>query len=177
MDELNELIQKAQKGDQEAYGQIYRIFYRRIFRYCQFNTNNKNAAQDICQETFLKAWKALPKFQKKGGSLQAYLFKIARNLIIDASRKKKEERLENYQNVESDVDFEEQLERKQNVANVRNVLKTLDDVEKQIIVLRYFEDLSQREVATVIGIKEGNLRVRTHRILKKLKIKLEEKYE
>lgn len=173
MEDLANLITEAQKGGKDAYGKIYELFYRRIFRYCSINTRKVEIAQDICQETFLKAWKALPQFSQKGGSFQAYLFKIARNLIIDLSRKHKEESLENYQGIETNEHFEEKIEKVEDTKRVQRALSHLDDLERQIIILHYFEDMTGREVAQVVGIKEGNLRVKTHRVLEKLKEILE----
>src|SRR5579864_2871218 len=91
MENLEELIQKAQKGDKDAFGQLYKDYYQRIYRYCKVNCFYQDAlAEDLCQETFVKAWKAMPSFTlEKGGTFQAFLFRIARNLIIDFSRKKK----------------------------------------------------------------------------------------
>jgi RNA polymerase sigma-70 factor (ECF subfamily) len=175
MDDLSQLIERAQEGDKDAYGQIYTLFYKRIFRFCKFNTRDGNIAQDICQETFLKAWKALPNFSQKGGSLQAFLFKIARNLIIDLSRKKKEVALENYDRADPKQDLGERIEKQEDVERVRSALSWLEEEDRQIIVLRYFEDMTTYEVAKIVGIREGNLRVRTHRILKKLKEIMEEK--
>ncbi|MDP2632456.1 MAG: RNA polymerase sigma factor [Candidatus Curtissbacteria bacterium] len=173
MDNLSDLISKAQKGDKDAYGEIYNLFYKRIYRYCSFNTRKAEVAQDICQETFIKAWKALPSFSQKGGSFQAYLFKIARNLIIDLSRKKKEERLEQYQEIEIESQVEDKIEQREKEAVVQLALAKLDELDRQIIILHYFEDMTGREVAKVVGIREGNLRVKTHRALKKLKSLLE----
>lgn len=169
MDELTNLIQKAKKQEKDAFGKIYEIFYRRIFRFCKFNTRSSEIAQDICQETFIKAWKSLPSFKERGGSLQAYIFKIARNLIIDAKRKKKEERLPKYQEIETNDNLDEKITREENASKVQKALDKLDDLEKQIIILHYFEDMTGREIAQIVGIKEGNLRVKTHRALKKLK--------
>ncbi|OGD86740.1 hypothetical protein A2870_02775 [Candidatus Curtissbacteria bacterium RIFCSPHIGHO2_01_FULL_41_11] len=169
MDDLANLITRAQKGDHEAFGQIYGIFYGRIFRYCKFNTYQEEIAQDICQETFLKAWAKLPLFSQKGGSFQAYLFKIARNLIIDLSRKHKEEQLQKHQEIASAEDLEEKVEKRENIAKVQKALSQLEELDRQIIILNYFEDMTGREVAKIVGIREGNLRVKTHRALKKLK--------
>lgn len=175
MDDLSELIYKAQKGDKDAFGEVYRTFYLRIFRYCKFNTYSIEVAQDICQETFLKAWKALPAFKlEKGGSLQAFLFKIARNLIIDGTRKKKELKIDNFEHLETGEDFEGDLDRQSAVAKVHKALWNLNEMERQIIVLHYFEDMSGAEIAKVVGLREGALRVRTHRILAKLKGIIEE---
>jgi RNA polymerase sigma-70 factor (ECF subfamily) len=169
MEDLSNLITRAQNGDKDAFGQIYSIFYQRIFRFCKFNTKQNATAQDICQETFFKAWKSLPSFSQKGGSFQAYLFKIARNLIIDMSRKKKEERLPDYFDVVSDEHVEEKVERDEKTAKVQQALAQLNEIDRQIVILHYFEDMTQIEVARVIGVKEGNIRVKTHRVLKKLK--------
>src|SRR4030088_1611401 len=100
MDDLEDLIHKAQTGDHKAYGEIYKLFYKRIYRYCHINVYDEAIAADICQETFVKAWRSLPSFSlKNGGSLQAYLFRIARNLIIDLSRKKQEVSIELAENI------------------------------------------------------------------------------
>lgn len=177
MDELSKLIERAQEGDEDAYGQIYRLFWQRIYRYCQFNTGKSETAQDICQETFLRAWRSLSTFSLyKGGSFQAFLFKIARNLIIDLARKKKEIALENYQQqADPAQDLDEKLQRQQDIAQVQSALAKLEEKDRQIIILRYFEELSSHEVAKIVGVREGNLRVRTHRILKKLKQIIEKK--
>lgn len=170
MDELTTNIHKAQKGDRDAYGHIYQLFYKRIYRYCEFNLKNRAEAQDICQEAFLKAWQALPRFSlKNGGSWQAFLFKIARNLIIDRSRKKHETSLEFAGEIESHDSIDEKIDTDSEIGKLKNALSKLGEDERQIVVLHYFEEMTQEEVAKIIGIKHGALRVRTHRILKKLK--------
>ncbi len=170
MDEVSQLVEKAQEGDKDAYGKIYGLFYKRIYRYCQFNLARQEVAQDICQETFLRAWRSLPRFSLKGGSFQAYLFKIAHNLIIDLSRKKKEFSIDNYQEVASfEQDLDENIIKEEDIKKVREAIDKLGDAERQIIILRYFEEMTSVEVAKVVGVRHGALRVRTHRILKKLK--------
>lgn len=173
MDDLSDLITRAQEGDKDAFGEIYQLFYRRIYRYCLFNTAKHETAQDLCQETFFRAWKSLSAFSQKGGSFQAYLFKIARNLIIDLARKKKEVPLENYDEPDNRQSPDKSIERQDDIKKVRNALLKLDFVERQIIILRYFEEMTTAETARAIGLREGALRVRTHRVLKKLKNILE----
>jgi len=175
-EDLTQLIILAQEGDRDSYGKIYGQFYKRIYRYCQFNTYDAVLAQDICQETFIRAWKALPTFSiKKGGSLQAFLFRIARNLIIDNSRKKKTASLENYENLASSEDLAENLDRREENKKLKEAMARLVETDRQIIVLHYFEEMSGAEIAKVLGIREGALRVRTHRIIKKLKDLMEGK--
>lgn len=174
MDELETWIKRAQKGDKDAFENIYNFFFKRIYRYCNYNLRRKEIAQDIAQETFIKCWKSLPSFSfKKGGSFQAFLFKIAKNLIIDESRKKKTLKMEEYLEKAASDNLEEELDRKNEESRIKEAVKKLDETDRQIIVLRYFEDLSFSEIEEVVSIKSGALRVRTHRILKKLKENLD----
>ena len=174
MDDLSKLIEQAQEGDRDAFGQIYSLFFRRIYRYCQFNVESVQVAEDLCQETFLRAFGSFSSFsQRQGGSFQAYLFRIARNLIIDAKRKKKEIRLFEYQDIEQESDLDEQIEKKEANQKLQEALAKLSEIERQVIILRYFEEMTTAEVAKVINLREGALRVRTHRILKKLKAIIE----
>ena len=170
MEEAHYLVIRAQNGDKEAYGQLYKTYYARIYRFCRINLSNNEAAEDVCQGVFIRAWKALPTFsEKNGGTFQAYIFRIARNLIIDISRKKKEVPIENAQYLATDEDLLENLDRKNEIESVRNALGQLKEYDRQIIILRYFEDLSHAETASIMGIRQGALRVRTMRLLQKLK--------
>jgi RNA polymerase sigma-70 factor, ECF subfamily len=170
MDDINNLLLKAKGGDKNAYGRLYDIFYRRIYRYCYFDLRDAEQSQDICQETFIKAWRSLPSFSmKEDGTFQAYLFRIARNLMIDLSRKKKAVSIDQIAEMEDKKSFEEDFERKEDAEMIQTALDKLDETEREILVLRYFEELPFEEIAQVTGMNEGALRVRVHRILKKLK--------
>lgn len=165
-----ELVQKAQRGDKEAFGSLYKHYFPRIYRYCKANIYRDDLATDICQETFLKVWKALPTFRlSESGTFQAYVYQVARNIIIDLSRKKKEFSLELYKEIETEDDLVEKISRKENIDRVKRVLAKLSEKDRQILILRYFEDMSHKEIAKITGIKEGALRVRTIRLLNKVK--------
>jgi RNA polymerase sigma-70 factor, ECF subfamily len=170
MEKLSDYIQKAQAGDRGAFGFLYKEYYEKIYRYCKIQMYNDTGAEDICQETFLRAWKSLPKFTiNDHGTFQAFLFRIARNLIIDVSRKKKEYSLAAYEEVETNEDFAADVDRTTAVEQLKKALAKLNDKDRQIIILRYFEEMSHTEVAKIVGIKEGALRVRTIRLLQKMK--------
>jgi RNA polymerase sigma-70 factor, ECF subfamily len=170
MEKFGELIKRAQQGDKEAFGILYREYYRKIYRYCKINMYKDAAAEDVCQETFLRAWKALPKYtMTEAGTFQAFLFRIARNLIIDLGRKKKEYSLAAYEEVETKEDFAADVDKQADIEQVKIALAKLKEKDRQILLLRYFEEMSHAEVSAIIGIKEGALRVRTIRLLQKLK--------
>jgi len=175
MENIEECVKKAQNGDKNAYGVLYKLYYSRIYRYCRINLSNSQAADDVCQEVFIRAWKALPKFTfKAGGTFQAFLFKIARNLIIDLSRKKKEISIENVGEIQKDDNLIERISQKEDITRVRNALEKLAERDRQIIILRYFEEMSHSDAAKVLHMKEGALRVRTIRLLRKLKELIEQ---
>lgn len=178
MEDLQNLILEAKKGNKQAFGEIYKLFFKKIYRYCTVNLRDDAAAQDICQETFVKAWNSIKKFdaKKENWSIQAFLFTIARNLIIDRSRKHKELSIENYEFLEAKIDLYDEFEQKQNVKKVRSALSKLEEVERQIIILRFFEDMDFKTVSKILGIKDGALRVRQLRIMQKLKIIFENEY-
>lgn len=170
MDDEKILIKKAKEGDSDAYGKIYQKYFQKIYRYCQFNTENTELAKDICQESFVKAWKKIKDFSTEGEwSMQAFLFAIARNLIIDHSRRKKELAIEKFEELPDKIDLYEDIDRKDEIKKIRTALSKLDEQDQQIVILRYFEDMSSQDVAQILGIKDGALRVRTYRVMQKLK--------
>lgn len=174
---LKRLIKRAKNGDQDAFGEIYTLFLKQIFRYIYFSTRNYELAQDLTQNTFFKAWRALPSISISRGSFRAFLFTIARNLIIDWTRRKKELPLETIENFPSFEDPEEDVVRKEVREIVLQALSKLTEDERQLITLRFFEELEYGEIAKVVGKREGAVRVSTHRILKKLKKYIKYKYE
>lgn len=170
MENLADIVLRAKKGDKKAFEILYNEYHPKLYRYCMINIYKSELAQDLCQEAFIRAWKALPKFTlEKGGTFQAYLFRIARNLIIDLSRKKKEFSLAEYIEIETHENYEEQIDKADEIKKMKLALAKLEDIDRQIIILRYFEEMGHSEVAKIIGINEGALRVRTIRLLKKLK--------
>lgn len=170
MEDLNKLLQKACKGDQDAFGEIYKIYFNKIYRYCRIQLSTEQTAQDIAQETFFKAWRSISKFEiYDGSSIQAFLFRIARNLIIDLSRKKSEVSLENALEVETTDDFEDKIDKKEDIKTVQKALAKLKEEDRHIVVLKFFEEMPHEQIAKITGLNTGTVRVKLHRILKKLK--------
>jgi len=165
----DELLEKAKKGDKEAFGFLYKEYFNKIYRYCRANMYQEELASDVAQETFLRAWKSLPGFtQTENGTFQSYLFTIARNLIVDLSRKQRDIPLETLEEKAANDNVEEGYDRKEKNLTVKRALSLLNELDRQIIILRYFEELKYEDVAWLLGINAGALRVRTSRILKKL---------
>lgn len=173
---INKLVMRAQKGEKDAFGEIYKLYLKQIFRFIYFSLRNYELAEDLTQIAFFKAWGALPNFSLSHGSFRTFLFAIARNLIIDETRKKREIPLEAIAEMPSNEDPQEEVQRNELKLVVHNALSILKEEERQLIVLHFFEEFKFREVARMLGKGEGAVRVATHRILKKMKKYLEDRH-
>ncbi len=163
---LNEFFEKSYKEYSDA-----------IFRYCYFQSSNREKALDFTQDTFINTWEYLSS-GKEVENLRAFLYKVARNLIIDDRRKKKTESLEKLAeagfDIESMVDEIEIHEDKFEGKVAFEAIQKLDLKYREVIVLRYVEDMSVKDIALILKDKENNVSVKIHRGLEKLKNILEE---
>lgn len=175
MDDIPEYVKLAQKGDKDAFAKIYNLFLEKIYRFVFYLIWDEDTAYDITQDTFVKAYKALGKYDKHRGAFGTFLYAIARNLVFDQRRKKVTLSLDLVGAIRFEPDFAEDIDEKERKRQVKEILETLPKHEKELVVLRYFEDLSFKQIAQIVGKDEGAVRVKVFRILKSLKEKLEGK--
>ena len=157
------LLQRAQGGDREALGLLWDDLTPKLFGYLINVTRDKALAEDLLQNTWLRAVQALPKFQQRNVSLSAWLFAIARNELRQHWRKSGRE-----------VAFDEALHdqttensEEQDKIEVERILKLLSEDDREIIRLRYIADLPVSEIAKVLNINYVAVRVRLHRAIKR----------
>lgn len=166
----------------DIFLKAYEKFGDGIFRFCYFKTRNRELALDLSQETFTKTWEYLSS-GKEVENLKSFLYRVATNLIIDNSRKKKAVSLD--QITETGVDFQD--EKVENAAEeidkkieIENILKTLDELDesyREILVMRYVEEMTINEIAEVTGKTKNNVSVLIHRGVEKLKEKVKNENE
>jgi RNA polymerase sigma-70 factor (ECF subfamily) len=165
-----QLIEQAAKGDKAAFGRLYERYLDEIYRYVYFRLFNHQEAEDLTETAFLKAWEALPKSRKKIKNFRAWIYRIAHNLVIDEVRKKHPEALEGNAVVqEKHFKIEGVLEEKQESQALVNALAQLEPNYQQVIVLRFFNQVSHAEVAQILELNEGHVRVLQYRGLKRLR--------
>lgn len=170
MDDLKLLVDQAKKGDTRAFSRIYIQFYDSIRRYLHFNLNKKEEADDLAQNVFIKAWKSLPKFQwQHDNSFQAFLYRIAKNNLIDFSRKKPTASLDDIPEIPQESDLLDIVEQDEKRNLVQQLLFQLNDWERQLIQWRFWDELSYEQISKRTNQNVAALRVALHRILKKLK--------
>lgn len=172
---MKEMNNKTEKVFMESYED----FSDAIFRYALFQTSNHQVALDIAQDTFIKTWQYLQKGEDIE-NIKAFLYRVAKNLIIDYRRKKKSYSLDEM--TEYGVDFETEkdlLEEKELEFERQRVLKTIEDVDekyREILILRYVEEMSIKEIGEVMDKSQNHVSVMIHRGVDKLK-KLLKKYD
>jgi RNA polymerase sigma-70 factor (ECF subfamily) len=175
-----ELIQKAKAGDQRAFDLIYELYATPLYRYIYFRVSRKEDIEDILQTVFAKAFQSIPAYREQGKSLLAYLYTIARNAIIDHARKKRDVLSEDYDaypipdESPSAVDL---VAGRHDGKRVRNAILALSEDQREVITLRFIQDLSYREVAELLGKTEGSIRQLQSRGLRELAIILEKNHE
>ena len=161
---------KKEKLSQE-FLEAYDNFSDAIFRHCAFRVWERDRARDITQETFLKTWGYLA----KGNTIvniRAFLYRVANNLIIDDARKRKPilslELL-----AEEGFDLagtgDKDIERAVTIRDLMGTLKTLPEEYRTILIMRYSDDLTPKEIGKILGKTENTISVRIHRAIKKIK--------
>lgn len=150
-----------------------------ILRYCHFQTSNRQVALDMVQDTFMKTWTYLV-----GGNdvdnVKAFLYKVAKNLIIDYRRKKKAVSLDAI--TETGIEFaSDEAPPDPDAAFDRDFvlgkLDELDDDAREMLIMRYVNEMSIKEIAAATGLTANNVSVRIHRSIEKLKSIVKETYE
>ena len=160
------------------YAKIYDDYADAIFRYCYLRVSDREKAKDIMQDVFIKTWEYINRDStEEVTNIRAFLYRSARNLIIDSYRKKKSESLDElmdsgydivhhgHKHIQVAIEFGEAME----------FVNKLDERYREVFVMRFVENLSPKEIAELIGETENNVSVRVNRAAKKVKELINEK--
>lgn len=170
MREENVWVKRA-KEDPRAFEPLYKKYYEQIFRYVYQRMDDKELAGDITSQVFLKALNNLHRYEFRGVPFASWLYRIAKSELYQSFRDKKAQRTVN---VESMHVFEmiEEWEEDHSDQNRKILLKVigqLKEEEVQLIEMRYFEKRSFREIGEILEITENNAKVKSHRVVQKMK--------
>lgn len=171
-DLANELKQvEAAKADPARFNVLYERYYKVIFVFIFRRTGEEELAADITSNTFLKAMLALPKYEYKGVPFSAFLFRIALNEVNMYFRKTKKDRVVSLEQLHlgSIVDEAGESDSETNRKLVLAALAQLPPDAMQLIEMRFFEKRAFSEIGLILGITENHAKVKTYRILDKLK--------
>jgi len=167
------LYQLKRTRDPELFGKLYDMYAPRLYRFVYFKVSSAHDAEDLTAEIFLKAWEYV-NGQKKIESFSGFLYSIARRVIIDFYRHRAAGREDS---IEEDMlerasdkgETAKMMSESQDARVMLEHLQQLKEEYREVLTLRYVDELEIREVAAILGKSQLNVRVITHRALAALK--------
>jgi RNA polymerase sigma-70 factor, ECF subfamily len=173
------LIERMQAGDHKAVDEIFERYKGPLFGFIVRIIHDNDAAEDVFQETFIKMVRYIGKF-KGNSKFSTWLFQIALNQCRDTLRKGKNKTFVPVEDYEESLSIEPAADpyRIMKSQRVRAIVDSLPDKMRETVVLRYFHDMSEHEIAEIVGCPEGTVKSRLFRaagIIRK-KWKLSEGY-
>ncbi len=157
---IDRLVAAAQGGDPDAFGALFDRYYVPVYRFVAARVSRPSDAEDLAQHVFVKALEALPRFEARGVPFGGWLFRLARNVVIDYVRTRRE-------HATLDVVAEQTAEEagpddlavlRQEMDSVVAALRRLTPEQREAIELRFFAGLSAKEAAVAMGRQEGTVR-------------------
>ncbi|MEX2159363.1 MAG: sigma-70 family RNA polymerase sigma factor [Dehalococcoidia bacterium] len=165
------LVRRAIARDRDAFGTLYDRHVVRVYRHIYYMVGNAAEAEDLSAQAFLQAWEAIHRYQIRGAPFVSWLLRIAHNLGVSHLRSKRDssELPETLVDHSRHGNPEEVLQRQVEADRVRQAIMRLRDEQRQVIMLRFVEDLEYREVAEIVGKSVAAVRVIQHRALNALR--------
>jgi RNA polymerase sigma-70 factor (ECF subfamily) len=170
LDKERDIIERSRK-DPRAFGELYEIYFDRIFNFVYRQTDDEELAGDLCSQTFINALNSLNRYEFRGIPFSAWLYRIARNEINKHYRRNKRTNVFSIEEVKvrelierSDETWDDEL-----VQKLITFMKDLPTDMLQVLELRFFEDKDFKDIAFILDITESGAKMRTYRALDKLR--------
>jgi RNA polymerase sigma-70 factor, ECF subfamily len=167
----NLLVQSAVVGNALAFGRLYDRYQPMIYRFIAVKVGRREDAEDLTHQVFLAAWQGIGRYRDLGNPFSSWLYRIARNQVIDHYRAKKPNVSLDEMDAEmvedpviSQLDLPRKMQIEQTLAAVRKLGQDYQDV----IIIRFVEDFSLKETARAMKRSEGAVKLLQHRAIKEL---------
>jgi RNA polymerase sigma-70 factor (ECF subfamily) len=160
----------AKEGDTEAFGIIYDAFIGRIYRFVYYKTHHKETAEDVTSEVFKKALQRIGLFDPTRGSFSGWLYRIARNTVIDHYRTTRPtDDIDDMWGLMSDSDTERDIDAKMAVERLQKHLVVLTSEQRDIVLMRVWEGMAYKEIAGAVDKSEAACRMAFMRSISRLR--------
>lgn len=170
------LVRQSKAGDAEAFAQLYDVCVERVYRYVYFRVTDDATAEDLTSQVFLKAWENLNKYKPNGSPFIAWLYTIARNLVIDHYRTHKETvPLVEVVAITDHRSPDEEVEGRFDLQAMRDALQFLTEDQRQVLILKFIAGLRNEDIAKMMNKREGAIRALQMRGLQTLAKYMQEK--
>lgn len=157
------LARRAGSGEAEAFGVLYDRYVDAVYRYVFYRVRNEAEAEDVTSEVFMRALRAIPKYEPRQAFL-AWLYRIARNAVIDRSRRRATRQQVTFEdalahpNADQVVNPDEGLLAGSDASAVRKAMQQLTPLQQEILVLRYVEGYDTKTISKLVGKRDGTIR-------------------
>jgi RNA polymerase sigma-70 factor, ECF subfamily len=164
-------VERAVNRDATAFAELYDQHVVRVYRHIYYVVNDRNAAEDLTAQTFLKAWEAIDRYKDRGAPFVAWLLRIAHNQSVTYLRAKRNhsELEDTHIDQKRDGNPEASLQQGEDERAIREAISLLREQQRQVIMLRFVEELDYEAVAKMIGKSVPAVRVIQHRALGNLR--------
>jgi len=175
---VNRLIEQCREGNQAAFGELVNIYRRQLYSYLTKMCGDNESARDLFQETLIKAWKGLNKYDENE-KFSSWLFSIAHNCSIDFLRKRKL-RMNTFVELDEEApapyDFHTSFISKEFKEKLDETVNTLPHKQKQVFLMRQFGELSFKEIAEITHEPLNTVLSHMRYAVKKIKLTLGKEY-
>lgn len=171
MTPIPDVIERARSGDVAAFGEIYDTHVDSVYRYLLYRVREPSDAEDLTSEVFTRAFANIHRYRWQGKSFLAWLYTIARNAVTDRRRRDRPtvELDSAYGLAEEGPTAHDRAVLGEEVDALRGAVKHLTGEQQEVLVLRFVENMSSREVASILGKNEGAIRALQFRALGRLR--------
>lgn len=177
------LVTRATQREHDAFGQLYTLYFDRIYRYVRIKLGNPAEAEDITSIVFCNAWRTIHNFSpQRESSFAAWLFRLAHNAVVDRFRSMHEtvslDAADQRPSIHTVLPGPEaQVERKLTITELSVALGLLTEEQREVVLLRFVEGMSAREVGDIMGKQEGAVRGMQFRAIEALRRVMTRHYE
>jgi len=160
LEQETQWVQLAIQGNADAFAKLYDSYIDRLYRFIYFRVGNEQMAEDLSSQVFLKAWENLGRYEMRGLSFGAWLFRIARNLVIDHYRTRKDHASleEDGSNSDPALMVDGSMDARFEAEWLRSAMKQLTDDQRTVLTLKFIEGLDTAEIAEIMGKRQGAVR-------------------
>ena len=163
----SELVARA-KDDPEAFGQLYERYVEKIYNYVYYRTGNHHDAEDLTAKAFYQALKHVHRYVDRGLPFSAWLYRIAHNLVANWHRDHSRRQviaLDEIALFSSRPSPEDRLELEDDQRRLLRLIRRMPDDRQQLLILKFVEQMSNRDIAQIMGRSEGAIKSLYHRTL------------
>jgi RNA polymerase sigma-70 factor (ECF subfamily) len=167
----SDLVSRA-KEDPEAFGQLYTKYVEKIYNYVYYRTGNPQDAEDLTAKTFYQALRHVHRYVDRGLPFSAWLYRIAHNLVANWHRDRSRRQvisLDTLALVSERPDPEAKLQLEDDQQRLLRIIRHMSDDRQQLLILKFVEQMTNREIAQIMGRTEGAIKSLYHRTLLSLR--------